>query len=150
MAAPAQLLQHISADFPDNALIHFDQRSWFPSPDYVVTRLYRDHFAPDLLQIGGDLAGLSATATRAADGETIYLKLVNPADREVAVEVTLRGDFPLLAASMQLVAPDSLDARNTLEKPTAVQVVEGKVERAGMSARFSVPRWSVAVVTLSR
>jgi alpha-N-arabinofuranosidase len=116
----------------------------------VVMKLYRDHFAPDLLQIAGDLAGLSATATRTADGETTYLKLVNPADREVAVDVTLRGDFPLLAASMELVAPDNLDARNTLEQPTAVQAVEGKVERAGMSARFSMPRWSVAVVTLSR
>jgi alpha-L-arabinofuranosidase len=62
----------------------------------------------------------------------------------------LRGDFPLMTASMQLVAPDSLAARNTLEQPAAVQVVEGKVERAGMSARFSLPRWSVAVVTLSR
>jgi alpha-L-arabinofuranosidase len=96
------------------------------------------------------LGGIDATATRAADGETIYVKLVNPADREVAVEVTLRGDFPLLSASMQLVAPDRLDARNTLERPTAVQAVEGKVERAGMSARLRMPRWSVAVVTLSR
>jgi alpha-N-arabinofuranosidase len=150
MAAPTQLLQHISADFPADALIRFDQRSWFPSPDCVVMKLYRDHFAPDLLEIGGDLAGLSATATRTADGESIYLKLVNPADREVAVDVTLRGDFPLLAASMELVAPDNLDARNTLEQPTAVQAVEGKVERAGMSARLRLPRWSVAVVTLSR
>jgi len=150
MAATAQLLQHIPADFPADALIQFDQRSWFPSPDYVVMKLYRDHFAPDLLEIAGDPAGLSATATRTADGETIYLKLVNPADREVAVEVALRGDFPLLAASMQLVAPDSLDARNTLDRPTAVQVVEGEVERAGMTARLRLPRWSVAVVTLSR
>jgi alpha-N-arabinofuranosidase len=150
MASPLQLLQHIPSDFPANALIRFDQSSWFPSPDYVVMKLYRDHFAPDLLQIAGDLAGLSATATRTADGETIYLKLVNPSDREVAVEVTLRGDFPLLSAGMQLVAPDSLDARNTLEQPSAVQVEEGKVERAGMTARLRLPRWSVAVVTLSR
>jgi alpha-N-arabinofuranosidase len=150
MASPLQLLQHNPSDFPANALIRFDQSSWFPSPEYVVMKLYRDHFAPDLLQIAGDLAGLSATATRTADGETIYLKLVNPADREVTVEAALRGDFPLLSASMQLVAPVSLDARNTLEQPSAVQVEEGKVERAGMTARLRLPRWSVAVVTLSR
>jgi alpha-N-arabinofuranosidase len=150
MAAPWPWLRQVRGDYPDNALIHFDQRAWFPSPDYVVMKLYRDHFAPDLLEIGGDLGGLSTTATRSADGETIYLKLVNPAEREVAVEVTLRGDFPLLSASMQLVAPDSLDARNTLEQPTVVQAIQGKVERTGMSARFSMPRWSVAVVTLSR
>jgi alpha-N-arabinofuranosidase len=150
MATPSPWLRHVTAPPWDNALINFDQGSWFPSPDYVVMKLYRDHFAPDLLEVGGDLAGLIATATRTADGETIYLKLVNSADREVAVEAALRGDFPLLSASMQLVAPDSLDARNTLEQPAAVQVVEGKVERAGMSARLRLPRWSVAVVTLSR
>jgi alpha-L-arabinofuranosidase len=62
----------------------------------------------------------------------------------------LRGDFPLLAARMQLVAPDSLDARNTMQQPSAVQAVPGEVERAGMTARLRLPRWSVAVVTLSR
>ena len=134
----------------DNALINFDQRSWFPSPNYVVMKLYRDHFAPELLAIAGSLGDLSATATRTADGDKIYLKLVNPGDQAVAVEVALRGDFPLLAASMQLVAPDSLAARNTLEQPTAVQAVPAKVERTGMTARFRLPRWSVAVVTLSR
>jgi alpha-N-arabinofuranosidase len=150
MASPVIWLRHAMADSWDDGLINFDQRSWFPSPDYVVMKLYRDRFAPDLLEVSGDLGGLSATATRTADGEAIYLKLVNPTDREVNVEVALRGDFPLLAASMQLVAPDSLDARNSLERPTAVQAVEGKVERAGMSAHLRLPRWSVAVVTLAR
>jgi alpha-N-arabinofuranosidase len=150
MATPALFLRHVTAPSWDNALINFDQRSWFPAPNYVVMKLYRDHFAPDLLQVAGNPGDLNATATRTADGEKIYVKLVNPGAREVSVEVALRGDFPLMTASMQLVAPDSLAARNTLEQPAAVQVVEGKVERAGMSARFSLPRWSVAVVTLSR
>jgi alpha-N-arabinofuranosidase len=150
MAAPALFLCHVTAPSSDNALINFDQISWFPSPDYVVIKLYRDHFAPELLEIAGNVGDLSATATRTAYGEKIYLKLVNPREQEVSVEIALRGDFPLLAATMQLVAPDSLAARNTLEQPAAVQVVEGKVKRAGMSARFSLPRWSVAVVTLSR
>jgi hypothetical protein len=51
---------------------------------------------------------------------------------------------------MQLVAPDSLSARNTLEQPSAVQAVAGKVERTGMSVRVRLPRWSVAVITLAR
>ena len=150
MATPALFLRHVTAPSWDNALINFDQRSWFPAPNYVVMKLYRDHFAPDLLQIAGNPGDLNATATRTADGEKIYVKLVNPGAREVSVGVALRGDFPLMTASMQLVAPDSLAARNTLEQPAAVHAVEGKVERAGMSARFSLPRWSVAVVTLSR
>jgi alpha-N-arabinofuranosidase len=150
MAAPALLLRHLTAASADHALIDFDQRSWFPAPEYVVMKLYRDHFAPDLLEIAGNPGDLSATATRTADGQRIYVKLVNPREQETSVEIALRGDFPLLAASMQVVAPDSLAARNTLEQPTAVQAVEAQVEHTGMTARVRLPRWSVAVVTLSR
>jgi hypothetical protein len=53
----------------------------------------------------------------------------------------LRGDFPLLAASMQLVAADN---------PAADQPVAANIERTGMTVRLRIPRSSVAVITLSR
>ena len=146
-AAPALWLRHVSAPSWDNALINFDQRSWFPAPNYVVMKLFRDHFAPDLLEIAGNPGELNATATRTADGDGIYVKLVNPTGQEVPVQIDLRGDFPLLDASAQWVAPGSLTARNTL---AAVQAVQAKIERTGMTARLRLPAWSVAVVTLSR
>ena len=141
MAAPASLLRHVTSPSSDSALIHFDQNSWSPSPAYVVMKLFRDHFAPDLLEIAGDPNGLSANAARTADGDRIYVKLVNPTGQELPVQIALRGDFPLLAASMQLVALDS---------PSTVQPVESKVERTGMTVRVSLPRSSVAVIILSR
>jgi len=116
----------------------------------VVTKLFREHYAPELLEITGNPGELNATATRSADGDRIFVKVVNPTAHEVALEIVLRGDFPLLSAGMKLVAPDSLSARNSLEQPSAVQVVDGKIERAGMKARVTLPRWSVAVVTLTR
>jgi len=150
MAAPALWLRQVSAPAWDNALINFDQRSWFPAPNYVVMKLFRDHFAPDLLEITGNPGDLNATATRSADGDRIYVKLVNPTGQEVAVQIDLRGDFPLLDAGAQWIAPGSLAARNTLEQPAAVQAVQAKVERTGMTARIRLPAWSVAVVNLSR
>ncbi len=150
MASPALWLRHVSAPAWDNALINFDQRSWFPAPNYVVMKLYRDHFAPDLLEITGNPSELNVTATRSADGDRIYVKLVNPTGQEVPVQIDLRGDFPLLDASAQWIAPGSLAARNTLDQPAAVQAVQGKVERTGMTARLRLPAWSVAVITLSR
>ena len=84
------------------------------------------------------------------DQHKFDLKLVNPAPHDVPLEVALRGDFPLLAASMQLVAPDSLTARNTIAEPSQIHPVEAKVERTGMTVRATLPRWSVAVLTLSR
>jgi len=76
--------------------------------------------------------------------------VVNPSAHEVALQIALRGDFPLIGAGMKLVAPDSLSARNSLEQPAAVRVVDGKIERTGMNARVTLPRWSVAVITLTR
>jgi alpha-L-arabinofuranosidase len=150
MAAPTPLLRHVTATASEEALINFDQSSWFPAPNYVVMKLYRDHSAPELLEIAGNMGDLDATATRTSDGERIYVKLVNPREQEVSVEVALRGDFPLLAAGMQLVAPGTLSARNTMEQPAAVQAVPGKIERTGMTVRVRLPGLSVAVITLSR
>ena len=150
MATPALFLRHVSAPAWDNALINFDQRSWFPAPNYVVMKMFREHYAPELLSITGSPGELNATATRSADGDRIVVKVVNPSAHEVALDVALLGDFPLLAAGMKMVAPDSLEARNTLEKPDAVRVVDGKIERLGMKARVTMPRWSVAVITLTR
>lgn len=150
MAAPTSLLRHVKATASGDALINFDQSSWFPAPNYVVMKLYREHFAPELLEIAGNVGDLNATATRTSDGERIYVKLVNPREQEVSVEVALRGDFPLLAAGMQLVAPGSLSARNTMEQPAAVQAVQGKIERTGMTVRVRLPGLSVGVITLSR
>jgi len=113
-------------------------------------KLFRDHFAPDLLEIAGNPGDLNATATRSADGDRIYVKLVNPTGQEVPVQIDLRGDFPLLAASAQWIAPGSLATRNTLDQPAAVQAVQAKIERTGMSARLRLPAWSVTAVTLSR
>jgi len=141
MASPADLLRRETAPPSGSALINFDQSSWFPSPVYSVMKLFRDHFAPELLEISGDPAGLSTNATRTADGDRIYLKLVNPTGQEVPVQIALRGDFPLLAASMQLVSADS---------PAADQPVAANIERTGMTVRLRVPRSSVAVITLSR
>ena len=141
MASPAHLLRRETAPPSGSALIDFDQNSWSPSHAYVVMKLFRDHFAPELLEISGDPAGLGVNATRTSDGDKIYLKLVNPTGQEVPVQIALRGDFPLLAASMQLVAADS---------PPAGQPAAANVERTGMTVRLRLPGRTIAVVMLAR
>src|SRR5260370_41539755 len=150
VAARPPLRRQVTPTASENALINFDQSSWFPAPNYVVMKLYRDHFAPELLEIAGNLGDLDATATRTSDGERIYVKLINPGDQEGSVEVALRGECPLLAAGMQLVAPGNLSARNTIEQPAAAQAVPGKIQRTGLTGRVRLPGLSVAVITLSR
>ena len=56
MASPALLLRRVDAPAWDNAFINHDYRSWFPAPNYVVMKLYRDH--PDRMK-GDDYSGFA-------------------------------------------------------------------------------------------
>jgi alpha-L-arabinofuranosidase len=149
MAGPALLLRHVSAREWDNAFINFDQRTWFPAPNYVVMRLWRDHFAPTRLGLQGDPAGLNAVATRSEDETRVYLKIVNPGDQPRDVAWTL-DHFPLGTAVMKLVTAEDLSARNTLDEPQAIQPVTGAVKVTENTVTFRLPRWSAAVIDVRR
>ena len=69
MATPALFLRHVTAPAWDNAFINFDNRSWFPAPNYVVEKLYWDHFVPGLLKVDGEAPGLSVDAGKSSDGK---------------------------------------------------------------------------------
>jgi len=150
VGAPALFLRHASARSWDNAFINFDHRGWFPAPNYVVMKLWRDHYAANRLAIAGETAGLNAVATKSADGSTVYLKAVNPTAEAIGVKLELRGGFEAGEASLKLVAPDSLSARNSLEDPHAVRPRPGKVRRDGRAIGLTMPRWSAAVLTIRR
>ncbi len=89
-------------------------------------KLFHDHFAPALLRVEGETAGLSVDAAKSADGRSVVVKLVNPSDAAREVSLELNG-FVSGKTSFQLVAPDNLNARNTLEHPDLVHPVAAKV-----------------------
>jgi len=111
-------------------------------------KLYREHFAPNLLDIKGAMADVNAVATRSADGKQVILKLVNPSEKAVDVRVEVTGGFAVSQASMKLVAPDDLKARNTLEQRETVHVADATVKLEGGAILVSLPRWSVGVLVL--
>jgi len=112
-------------------------------------KLWWDNFAPGFLPVDGDPQGCNVVATRAEDGRTVVVKAINPNAEERNVEVDLHGEFTPKTASMQVVAPGSLRARNTLEAPTAVRVETGMVQLTGQRVRFELPAYSAAVVRLN-
>jgi alpha-N-arabinofuranosidase len=146
MGGPALFLRHVSASGWDNAFVNFDHRTWFPAPNYVVMKLYRDHFAPSRLEVTGDGRGLNVVATKSADDSRLIVKVVNPSDGAVELRVDIAGGFEPKTASMHLVAPDNLSARNTLDQPGAVRVVAGRVTRDDRGLQCALPRWSVGVI----
>lgn len=148
MAGPALFLRHLSATAWNNAFINFDHTGWFPAPNYVVMKLWRDNFAPNRLGIEGDLLELNVTATRSENGKKVYLKAVNPADKAVEVNLSVDKSYKIKKASLTIVAPETLRAVNTLEEPNLIRPEDGKVEINGQDIKFELPSYTAAVLKI--
>jgi alpha-L-arabinofuranosidase len=89
-----------------------------------------------------------AVATKSADGRTLCFKAVNPLREKVAVDLALKTGFTASEAKIKLVAPGSLQARNTLEEPHAVRPIPGRISIDEGRVRFKLPGLSAGVVTI--
>jgi alpha-N-arabinofuranosidase len=134
----------------DNALINFDQKTWFPAANYVVMKLWRDSFAPNLLAVDGPDHPLNFVATRSADKQTVFLKAVNPTSTAVEATIRFDGDLKLKTATMQLVAPGDDTVKNTIEQPNNIKVVAGTVTVESGTVKFTMPPLSAGVVKLTQ
>ncbi len=150
IGGPALFLRHVSAKAWDNAFVNFDHRTWFPAPNYVVMKLWRDHYAPERVELAGDAGPLNAVATRSADGRTLVVKAVNPGETPVAVELTVAPGFRPGASKLTLVAPGDLKARNTLDRPDAVRPTSAAIDAVGQTLRWTLPSWSVGALRVER
>ena len=133
----------------DNALINFDQKSWFPAGNYVVMKLWRDSFAPHLLTVEGPQRPLNFVATRSADKQTVFLKVVNPTHATIQTDVLLTGDFMPNSADVQLIAPGSETVKNSIEHPDNIRVVDSVAKVSDRTVTFSMPPLSAGVVRVT-
>lgn len=148
MGSPALWLRHVSATAWDNALINFDQRTWFPAPNYVVMKLWRDHFAPDLIAVEGPQSPLNVAATATPDSRTLYLKCVNPMPQIATVVVTLKPPYSVRSAALELVNPGDLKMRNNLVLSHQVVAAGAPTTVAGRIVTFTMPGLSAGVLTV--
>ncbi|MCE5187370.1 MAG: DUF1080 domain-containing protein [Planctomycetaceae bacterium] len=148
IGGPALFLRHASATGWDNAFINFDHTGWFAAPNYVVMKLWHDHFAPNRVFTEGTDTNLNVVSTLSEDGRTLYLKIVNADAVAKSVEYQIDGSFVPGSAHMHYVAPGDLYARNTLASPSAVHVQAKVVGFQGQTLRFRMPAYSAGVVTV--
>ena len=99
------------------------------------------------LALDGEMGPLNAVATRSENGKTA-LKIVNPSQDAAQVQVKIKGIPRTLNATMKLVAPGALDARNTLQMPNVVHAMPGKVTTNGHTMTFEMPPLSAGVVSI--
>jgi alpha-N-arabinofuranosidase len=70
MTCPALFMRKVGVTSSwDNALINFDQKSWFPAGNYVVMKLWREAYGPNLLAVEGAERPLSYVAVRSEGQE---------------------------------------------------------------------------------
>ncbi len=120
MGGPALFLRHTTASAWDNAFINFNESGWFPAPNYVVMKLWRDHFAPERLGITGMPDSVNAIASfDPADGRLV-IKLVNNSKTDKPITVSLPDGCTAANAQGYLVKGNSLTDRNTMKQPEEI------------------------------
>ena len=168
IASPALFLRHKSATGWDNAFINFDNARWYPAPNYVVMKLWRDSYAPNLLslssdspELSGDAPIVNAVATKSEDGKTIYFKavncLANSLEYRIAVDKTVDLTNSTVAATC--VSPDlaegedakaKLFKRNTLDNPNVVAPHDIPVKIIDDAISVVAPSYSAIVVRIEQ
>ena len=150
MSCPALFMRKQGVtDQWDNALINFDQKTWFPGGNYIVMKLWRDAFASHLLAVDGPDRPLNFVATRSDDKQTVFLKAVNPTTATVETVIRFDGDLAPKTATIQLIAPGGETVKNTLEQPDNIKVVPTVVAIENRAVKFTMPPLSAGVVRIT-
>ncbi len=151
MASPALFLRWVGQNKKDwnNALINFSRRSWFPAPNYVVMKFWRDHFAKYRVAATA-VKGLEADATVSANHQTAYYKAVNLTDLPMHLTLAMGKGFPLGAVHAGTVAPSSDRVANTMHHPARIAPEPLKIAVSGQQVTFTVAGHSATIVTMRR
>jgi alpha-N-arabinofuranosidase len=148
MATPALWLRHVSAPQWDNAFINFDHRTWFAGANYLVMKLWRDHYAEERIEMIGLSDSLNVVATRSADVKKLFIKIVNPCGQSVPVELNILNGLRANSATMQMIAPGDIRAINTIDNPNRLKISTLKVELKDGIIRSDVPSHSAGIITI--
>ncbi|MBQ1277020.1 MAG: hypothetical protein IIY07_00080, partial [Thermoguttaceae bacterium] len=161
IAAPALFLRHVSADAWDNAFVNFDNDQWFPAPNYVVMKLWRESYAPNRVELKSDEADMNgktpiinAVATKSEDGKTLYFKAVNNRETDVEYRVAL-ADAKAKAVKATVVSPEAADAKAKLSQRNDIgaadRIVPRSVEAKIVDGKIVVeaPSYSALVVEIA-
>jgi alpha-N-arabinofuranosidase len=130
------------------------------TPTYHVLRMYQVHQGAQSLDLtldGGvcsgdaDLARLSASASRDAQG-TVNISLCNlDADEGASVTIDVRGWGDKLKVSGEVLTAPLMDSHNTFDKPDAVKPVAlTGLKLGGSLLEITLPARSVSVIKVEK
>ena len=149
IGGPALFLRHTSANAWDNAFINFDHTGWFPAPNYVVMKLWRENYAPNRIKSECDDVDINHVATLSESGNAVICKIVNPVNESKMVHITLPENQNASDAVLQIISAGSLSSRNTMESPGLIAPREAKIRIKKNILSFEMPAYSCGVAVIN-
>lgn len=146
MSCPALLFRRTWAKMWDNALINHDNGKLFFSPNYIVMKLWRDNYAPFLLNSIESYKDLNVVITCSEDKKIIYLKYVNTSNTSKNLSILLKNISKICGAQCYNVAPKSENTRNTLDLPNNIFVEYREPEVDDNTISLPIAPLSVGVI----
>lgn len=141
-------------------IIQASRHGVFVSPLYYVNQLYNEHLGAQRLKIalkgpvfqtsreGNTVPALDAVVSRSADGNRIYIKVINTdAGRAIETRIDLRGATVDPEAEWTVLAADDPKQYNSFATPGAISPRQEKL-KAGNRFSIRLPQRSVSVITL--
>jgi alpha-N-arabinofuranosidase len=151
IGGPALFLRHSSAGTSwNNAFINFNNYAWFPAPNYVVMKLWHDHFAPNYIETTGSNSDLNVVSTLSADSNEMYFKVVNTSNNDVDVILDIDTSFFPGNAYLEQITASSLYSTNSFASPDNIRVKKGAISIDQQQVYFTSPKYSAAVVTVDQ
>lgn len=141
-------------------IIQASRHDVFVTPTYLAIRLYNEHLGRDRLAArvtsptfdssieGTRVPVLDVAASRAADGQRLFVKAVNTSrDHVLKTTVTVTGVSVGADGTAHTLTADSLAAANSFRTPHAVTIRTASV-RSGPRFTIDLPPHSVTVLSL--
>jgi alpha-N-arabinofuranosidase len=141
-------------------IIQAGRQSVFVSPIYLVNQLYAEHRGDQILasridgptfntsREGTNIPYLDTTASRTADGKTIFIKAVNTSSTSpLLTTITIDGALPAPRAELKTITAPSFNAANDFSRPNAVSI-QNRTLPSGRRFVVTLPKHSVSVIVL--
>jgi alpha-N-arabinofuranosidase len=150
ISGPALFLRHESAGGNwNNAFINFNNESWFPAPNYIVMKLWRDYYAPNFLETTGVNSDINIVSTLSEDSSYVVVKLVNTGSVDQSVSLEFDTLFSPGTTEVKVVTAPSIYAENSYQNPDNIHVTDGIATVENREVMFTSPANSALVIKIN-
>lgn len=129
-------------------LIGYDALRSYGSPSYHAFKMFSANLGDQILKLTPSDTAVQASATRDSRTGDVFLKLVNPTDKEEKLDLKLKGFAAFAPKATALVMAARPEDTNTIDEPEKVAPKASEVTAAWPNFSYTMPPHSIAVLTL--